>query len=55
MMSEAADQMLRDGPEAERAAVDVAAEMMHVALQIVGKAMFSARSGTRRTNWRPRR
>jgi cytochrome P450 len=43
MMAEAAEQMLARWPDAGQ--IDVAAEMMHVALQIVGKAMFSAEIG----------
>jgi cytochrome P450 len=43
MMAEAAEQMLARWPESGQ--IDAAAEMMHVALQIVGKAMFSAEIG----------
>ncbi len=43
MMTEAAEQMLARWPETGQ--LDIAAEMMHVALQIVGKAMFSAEIG----------
>jgi cytochrome P450 len=43
MMVEAAEQMLARWPASGE--IDVAAEMMHVALQIVGKAMFSAEIG----------
>jgi cytochrome P450 len=43
MMADAAEQMLAAWPAEGQ--IDVAAEMMHVALQIVGKAMFSAEIG----------
>ena len=47
MIVEAAEKMLGrwDGHAVRGETIDVAAEMMHVALQIVGKAMFSAEIG----------